>query len=66
MILSSFSVSWTGTPASMKTSWEKKMRKNGANKDDELVTIEGFELSAVHVPGGLLASLVETGVLPAT
>ena len=33
-----------------------------SNKDDELVTIEGFELLAVHVPGSLLASLVETGL----
>ena len=33
----------------------KKNSKVGPHKNDQLIAIEHFELSAIHLPGGLLA-----------
>jgi hypothetical protein len=33
----------------------KKDTKLGSNKNDQLIPIEHFELSSIHLPGGLLA-----------
>lgn len=47
-----------------KNFMREKDSEGGVCKDDEFASVEGFELSTVHVPGSLFAGLMETLLLP--
>jgi hypothetical protein len=51
-----------GNPREHENFVGEKDAENSADKNDELVTIEGFEPPAVYVDGSLLTCLVKAGL----